>query len=125
MNRTKQMTAAALLLFAYSAVNLMIDVPYLARGTATGPDEAPFFMTLIAFVLDLSGIFAAFGLWQNAKWGKVLAVVIQSLQILYSLVPLLVAPPIDQVVAGIGIVWSLVILVLIFWRSPRPAPAQA
>ncbi len=123
MHRTKQTTVAAVLLLIYSALGAALEVPNLARGANTGPDEAPFAMTLFSFALNLSGVFAAYGLWGNMKWGKVLSVALQSVAILYSLVPLLVAPPPLKLMAGIGIAISVAIIALVLWRSPRPATA--
>lgn len=123
MTRPKTITIAAILVLAVSLLGVVSDVPNLARGTATGPDEAPFFMTLISFSLGLAGVFAAYGLWRNAKWGKVLTVALMALSILYTIVPLLVAPPPMQALAAVGIIIYLAILMLVLWRARKPATA--
>lgn len=120
MKRSTQITIAAVVLFLYSVVGLISEVPNLARGSATGPNEAPFALTLFSFVLALSGVFASYGLWMNTKWGKVLAIVVPALSILYSLVPLLVAPPPLKLMAGVGIAISILIIVLVLRRTPKP-----
>ncbi len=123
MTRPRTITIAAILLFAVSLLDMVSEVQNLTRGTATGPDEAPFFMTVISFTLAVAGLFAAYGLWRNEKWGKVLTTGLMALQILYSVVPLLVAPPAMQAAAAVGIVIYLAILVLVLWRGRKPAPA--
>ncbi len=121
MTRPRTITIAAILVLAVSLLSVVSEVPNLARGTATGPDEAPFFMTVLSFSLGLAGVFAAYGLWRNEKWGKVLTVALMALSILYNIVPLLVAPPPMQALAAVGIGIYLAILALVLWPARRPA----
>ena len=123
MPRSKSVTIAAFLLFAYSLLNAVITVPDLARGTANDadPNVAPFAMSLFAFTLSIFGLGAAFGVWRNMKWGKVLALVVLAIDIIYSLLPILVAPFPMKILGAVGVIIDAVIIVLLLKRASQPA----
>ncbi len=125
MKRSMSVTIAAILLFAGSLYNAVQSVPLLAQGTATDGDmtKPPFAVTLIVFTISIFGVVASYGIWKNVKWGKVLGLVVSALNILYTLIPLMVAPlPIKLVAAGIIAVYVL-IMVLLLRRQSQPVIA--
>jgi uncharacterized membrane protein (DUF2068 family) len=123
MTRPKSVTIAAILLFAFSLLNAVTTVPDLARGTANDadPNAAPFAMSLFAFTLAIFGLFAAYGVWRNMKWGKVLALVVLAIDIMYSLIPVLVAPLPMKILGAVGVIIDAVIIVLLLKRASQPA----
>ncbi len=117
MTRSKSLTIAAVLLFAYNVYDALQTIPLLAQGTATDGNmsKPPFAVSLLVFTLAIFGIFAAYGVWRNAKWGKVLGLIVTALNILYTLIPLLVAPlPIKLIAAGF-----IILNILIMWMLLR------
>lgn len=121
MTRSRSVTIGAILLFAINLFNAVEIVPRLAQGTANDNsyNSPPFAVALLVFTLAIFGLFASYGLWRNAKWGKVLGLIVTALNILYTLIPLLVAPlPIKLIAAGI-IVLNIFIIVLLLRREER------
>ncbi len=112
MTRSRSVTIAAVLLFVYNLYDAVQAIPLLAQGTATDGNmsKPPFAVSLLVFTLAIFGIFAAYGVWRNAKWGKVLGLVVTALNILYTLIPLLVAPLPIKLVAGGFIILNILIL---------------
>jgi len=125
MTRPRSVTIAAILLFVYCLWNAVQTVPQLAQGTANDSNlnQAPFAMSLFGFTLAIFGLFASYGLWRNMKWGKVLALVVVALDILYTLIPLLVAPLPIKIIAGGAIVYDIVIILLLLWRESKVVTA--
>ncbi len=122
MTRTRSVTIAAIIVFFNAVWNVVSIVPRLAQGTANDNNynSPPFAVALLVFTLAIFGLFASYGLWRNAKWGRVLGLIVSALNILYTMIPLLVAPlPIKLVAAGI-IVLNIVIIVLLLRREARP-----
>ncbi len=119
MTRSKSMTIAAVLLFVYNVYDAMQTIPLLAQGTATDGNmsKPPFAVSLLVFTLAIFGIVAAYGVWRNAKWGKVLGLVVTALNILYTLIPLLVAPLPIKLIAGGFIVLNILILWMLLQRE--------
>jgi hypothetical protein len=128
MIRSKSVTTAAVLLLAMSIANALAEVPNLTRGTAqdADPNVAPFAMTLFSFVLAIAGMFAAYGLLQNARWGKILTIVLMTFRIVYSLVPLLVAPEVSyKILAAAEIALAVLIIVLVLSARPQPSAVES
>lgn len=122
MTRSRSVTVAAILLLVYNLYDAVQTIPQLAQGTANDSslNKPPFAVSLFVFTLAIFGLFAAYGLWRNAKWGKVLGLVVTALNILYTLIPLLVAPlPIKLVAAGF-IILNILIAVLLLRSESTP-----
>ncbi len=122
MTRSRSVTIAAILLFVFNLWNAADIVPRLAQGTASDSsfNSPPFAVSLFVFTLAIVGLFASYGLWRNAKWGKVLGLVVSALNILYTLIPLLVAPLPIKLIAGGIIALNILIIVLLLRREARP-----
>ncbi len=122
MTRSKSVTIAAIIVFFNAAWNVVNIVPRLAQGTAADSslNSPPFAAALFVFTLAIVGLFASYGLWRNAKWGKVLGLIVTALNILYSMIPLRVAPLPIKLIAGGGIALNIINIVLLVRREARP-----
>ncbi len=120
MTRSRSLTIAAVLLFVYNVYDAVQAIPLLAQGTTTDGNmsKPPFAVSLLVFTLAILGIVAAYGVWRNEKWGKVLGLVVTSLNILYTLIPLLVAPLPIKLIAGGFIILNILILWMLLRREP-------
>jgi hypothetical protein len=122
MNRPKTYTIAAILMLLYSLINIISEIPPLALGAPDpGADAPPFAVTVLSFALAILGVVAAYGVWRMQKWGVVLTIVVAALGILTSLPAIIFAPVPMRFLAGLGVVWSAAIIVLLL----RPAPTTA
>ncbi len=119
MTRSRSVTISAVLLLVYNVYDAVQAIPLLAQGTATDGNlsKPPFAVSLLVFTLAIFGIIAAYGVWRNTKWGKVLGLIVTALNILYTLIPLLVAPLPIKLVAGGLIILNIVILWMLLRRE--------
>lgn len=112
---------ALLDLFVYEIPALMLGqaaVNQVATADGGGP---PFFMVLLSSAMDVLGIVTAYGLWRAQRWGMILAIVISAFTVLSGLVAALFAGDVGtRIVAGVGVVLSLMTIVLCLWRERKP-----
>lgn len=123
MSRPRSYTIAVALLALYCLISLLIELPNLAGGAAPVAEGPPFALTVLNFTLAILGLVAAYGAWRVQKWGVVLAIVVAALGILTALPAILFAPLPAQLFAGLGVVWSAAIIVLLLRPTPQPAVA--
>ena len=120
MNRPRAYTIAAVLLALSGLLGLLVELPNLARGTATGTEAPPFALTVVNFTIAILGFVAAYGVWGVQKWGVVLGIVVSGLLVLTSLPGILFAPALGmRLLAGLGVAWGAAMIVLLL----RPAGA--
>ncbi len=121
MTRSRSVTIAAVLLFAYNVYDAVQAIPLLAQGTATDGNmsKPPFAVSLLVFTLAILGIVAAYGVWRNEKWGKVLGLVVTALNILYTLIPLMVAPLPIKLIAGGFIMLNILVIWMLLRRESK------
>ena len=121
MNRTKQTTIAAILQFLLSAFGIVASIPFLVQGAA-GTEAPPFFVIVLAFIFAVLGMASAYGVWKNQKWGKILTIVLRAVDSLLAVPGVFSAPtPFLWMAATISVGVSIIIIVLLLWRAPRPA----
>ena len=119
MSRPRSYTVAAILMVLYCLISLLDTVPTLAKGApAPTADAPPFFLTLATFALAILGIVGAYGVWTMQKWGVMLTIAVAALGIVASLPSVLFAELTGRVLGGVGIVWSVAIIVLLLRRAP-------
>ena len=126
MTRSKPITIAALWLFLSNALSIVAGVPLLlTRGSDTlGPEfgTPPYFVFVVSLVLSSIGLVAAYGAWKNQRWGKILSIIVLVLNVLLALPGIFLAPTMNlQLFATSGIAINIVIIVLLLWRTPKPA----
>ena len=126
MNRLSRPTAlkiAAVLSVLLNLYGIVVVLHYLAWGAAVlnQADDAPsYFMLIAGFALLIIGIVAAYGVWQNQRWGIVLTLLAHVLDIFAAVPGILFAPTLFLRVGSlIGTVVGLVIIVLCLWRERK------
>ncbi len=122
MTRSRSVTIAAMIVLFQAVLNVVFVVPRLAQGTAadSSTGSPPFAVALFVFTLAIFGLLAAYGLWRNAKWGKVLGLIVPALWILLNIIPLLDGPLSYKLLAGGGIALNIICIVLMLRREARP-----
>lgn len=128
MQRPTRITIAAILQFAVSVYTTVAVIPFLMMGAASfntneGP---PYAIILVGVISGVAGIVAAYGLWKNQRWGKILTVVLRAVDGLAALPGVFFAPSIGWQASAIGgVAVSILIIVLVLWPAPSEAVAQA
>ena len=130
INRLSLSTAlklAAILALALSILTIRDTIPSLIQGAEAvnqAGDAPPYFVIVLGFVLAIVRIVAAYGTWQNQRWGVVLILLATALDILAAVPGILFAPtPYLWVGATLFTILGLVIIVLCLWRDRKPMVA--
>ena len=127
MTRSIPVTIAAIILALSSLFGLATTIPALLTPgvSSAGPESGvpPFPALVIGLVLNSAGIVAAYGVWKNQKWAKIVSIFVSALGILLSLPGLLFAPNIMlKLIAAVGTAIGVLVIVLLMLR---PAPRTA
>ena len=124
MNRPRAYTIAAILITLYSLINFAGELPNLMRGAVESSSVEPFPLALINFAAVVLGLVSAYGVWRVQKWGVLLAIIVAAINILTGLPAILFAPELPlRLLAGVGVVWCAVIIVLLLRPTARPTTA--
>lgn len=126
MNRLSRSTAlktAAVLSFLSSAYSIIFALPIITQGAAVvdqGGDSPPYFVMMLAVILGVIGIIAAYGCWKGMRWGVILTIIINLLGGLSAAPGILFAPTTQLFVsASVSVVISIVIIVLCLWPDRK------
>jgi hypothetical protein len=130
MNRLSRSTAlktAAVLSFLSSAYSVIFALPMIAQGAAAidqGGEAPPYFVIMLAVILGVVGIVAAYGCWKQMRWGVILTIIVNLLGGLSAAPGILFAPTTQLFVsASVSVAFSIVIIVLCLWPDRKLATA--
>jgi uncharacterized membrane protein (DUF2068 family) len=132
MNRLSRSTAvktAAVLSFINSAFNVIASLPFITRGVQAAVQNnqsPPYFIMMLALILGVIGMVAAYGTWKLQRWGIVLTILVNLVNGLSAMPGIIFRPtPFLFVSATVTVVVSIVIIVLCLWRDPKTASVGA
>jgi len=123
MTRSTGVTVAAILQLLMSLFGVIVSLtalPAAANATAQDPEGPPYIVLMLALILSVLGLVAAYGLWKNQRWAKILTIVVRTVDSLSALPGLLFAPTIEwRLAAVVGVSLSILIIALLLRREPR------
>ncbi len=127
LSRSTALKTAAVLSFLSSAYSIIFALPIIAQGAAAvdqGGDSPPYFVMMLAVILGVIGIIAAYGCWKGMRWGVILTIIINLLGGLSAAPGILFAPTTQLFVsASVSVVISIVIIVMCLWPDRKLATA--
>ena len=130
MNRLSRPTAlkiAAVLSFLRSASDLIQVLPLLAQGATAvdqGGETPPYSILLVALIVGIVSIVAAFGTWKGQRWGIILTIFANVVNGLSAAPGMLFAPtPGLLIAASVTVVLGIAIIVLCLWPDRKLATA--
>ena len=95
-------------------------LPRGAAGLDTANDAPPYVVIVIGTLIAVLGLLSAYGVWRRQRWGVVLTIVLRATDSLLALPGIFFAPTMLLWFSATGgVIASIVIMVLLLWRSPR------
>lgn len=129
LSRSTALKIAAVLSFLSGAYSIIFTLPLIPQGAAAidaGSDSPPFVVLVLALILGIVAMVAAYGTWKQQRWGIVLTIIANVLNGLSALPGIFFAPnPTLWVSAVAGVLLSIAIVVLCLWRGSKTSQATA
>lgn len=133
MFRSTSLTIAAGLKVVLGLLIAMSAIRILSAGSAglpppsgapPGQSGPPFWAGLLFLTIAIACLFAAYGLWKNQKWAKIIAIVTSAINGLFSLGDLVGFVLTQNYAFAVGFVLvvlaEVLVIVLVLRREPRP-----
>jgi hypothetical protein len=125
ISRIIALKTAAVISFLLSAINLFVSLTFVVQGAAAvnqGADGPPYFVELVLFVISVLGLIAAYGTWKQMRWGILLTIIINGVNLLSAAPGVLFAPrPWGLIASAVTILLSATAIVLCLLPDRRPA----
>jgi len=133
MFRSTSLTIAAGLKVILGILIAMSAIRILSAGSAglpppsgapPGQSGPPFWAGLLFLTIAIACLFAAYGLWKNQKWAKIIAIITSAINGLFSLGDLVGFVMTQNYAFAVGFVLvvlaEVLVIVLVLRREPRP-----
>ncbi len=120
MVRSKRIALAAILVFLFSLVSVVRLVVALVSQSEFVQDAGVGFVA-ITLVFSSIGLVAAYGIWINQKWGKILAISMLALNGLSALPGILFVPFPEKLDPLSAVAIAVVVTILILQQPPQAA----
>ena len=133
MFRSTSLTIAAGLKVILGILIAMSAIRILSAGSAglpppsgapPGQSGPPFWAGLLFLTIAIACLFAAYGLWKNQKWAKIIAIITSAINGLFSLGDLVGFVMTQNYAFAVGFVLvvlaEVLVIVLVLHREPRP-----
>ena len=122
MKRSTNIVIAAVLTALYNLITLIRASVAIATQNQAVQNAGYGFMVLIVILCSI-GLISAYGIWQNQKWGKVLAIIVMGLNGLLALPGVVFAPTLSlKLDPASGVIVAIVVIILLL-RRPKEAVA--
>jgi hypothetical protein len=123
LSRSTALKLAAVISLILSVLGILISLPIVAQGAAVVnqiPGSPPYILELIFFVTGIVGAVAAYGAWKQMRWGILLTVFVNLVNVLGAVPGILVAPrPWGLIATAVTILLSVIVIVLCMWRERK------
>jgi len=120
MKRSTNIVIATVLTAFYNLISLIRASVAIATQNQDVQNVGNGFAVLVVILCSI-GLVAAYGVWQNQKWGKVLAIIDMGLNGLIALPGVIFAPTLPlKLDPASGVIAAIVVIVLLL-RRPKEA----
>jgi peptidoglycan/LPS O-acetylase OafA/YrhL len=123
MHRSRSLLAVVWLNTLVALVSIAFALAFLPRGAdERNEDYVPYPVIVIGLVLGVLGLMASYGLWRKERWGRILTMVVQILQIVTGAPGAIFGPnTFTQVSSVVLLVVNVAVIVLLLRRPERRA----
>ncbi len=124
LSRAAALKIAAVLSVLMSLVSIATTLPLIARGAtgvAQSSDSPPYAILMVGLLTGVIGIVAAYGTWNQQRWGIILTILVNLVNGLGAVPGILFAPQPGLMITAVAtVVVSIIIVVLCLWRERKP-----
>jgi uncharacterized membrane protein (DUF2068 family) len=123
MHRSRSLLAAIWINAFVAVVSIAFALVYLPRGADDlNENYVPYPVIVIGLVLGVLGLMSSYGLWRKERWGVILTMVVEILQVITGAPGVIFGPDtFTQVSSVILLVVNIVVIVLLLRRPERRA----
>ena len=118
MKRSTNIVIAAVLTALYCLINVIRGSVAIATQNQEVQNAGNGFAVLIV-ILSTIGLVSAYGIWQNQKWGKVLAIITMGLNGLLALPGVIFAPTLPLKLDPASGVTAAIVVIVLLLRRPK------
>ena len=124
MTRPRHVVIASVLIAAYSLYALIwLFIPILSNDRSSIESSGFSSISLLVMIFSIT-LVSAYGVWQNQKWGKIIGIIVLTINALLALPGILFASTfIDRLQPLLGVVVAIAVIVLILRRANPVKPA--
>ncbi len=127
LSRATALKIAAVLSVLLGIVSIANTLPLIARGAtgvAQSSDSPPYVILMVGLLTGVIGIVAAYGAWNQQRWGIILTILVNLLNGLSAVPGILFAPQPGLMITAVAtVIVSILIIVLCLWRQQKAAAA--
>src|SRR4051795_7244516 len=126
MHRSRSLLAVIWLNALVAVISIAFALAYLPRG-ANDLDKnyVPYPVIVIGLVLGVFGLMSSYGLWRKERWGTILTMVVQILQLITGAPGVIVGPDTFTQVSSVIILFVDVAVIVLLLRRPERRAAVA
>lgn len=120
MHRSKQIVIASILIALYALQTVIRASIALATQNQDAIDMGNGFLVIILILWTVC-LVSAYGVWQNQKWGKVLAIITLGLNALAALPGVIFAPTLMlKLNPALDVLVAIIVIILLLYRPKQP-----
>jgi uncharacterized membrane protein (DUF2068 family) len=119
MNRSKQIVIASILTALYALQNIIRISIALATQNQAAQDAGNGFLVVL-LIINTIALVSAYGVWQDQKWGKILAIITLGMNALLALPGVIFVPTLlGKLGPASDVIVAIVITVLLLHRPQQ------
>lgn len=127
LSRATALKIAAVLSILISLTSIVFSLPMITSGAAAveqSGEAPPFVVVMLSLLTGVVGLVAAYGTWNQQRWGIVLTILVNLLNGLSAAPGILFAPTTELFIAAtLTVILTIAIIVLCLWRDGVTATA--
>ena len=122
MHRSRALLTAVWLNVFVAVTSIAFALVFLPRGSDQVDDAVPYPVIVLGLVLGVVGLMSSYGLWRKERWGVVVTLVVQILQIVTGAPGAVFGPDAFTRVASVVLLFvNAAVIVLLLRRAERRA----